>query len=239
MRNPKLHTSETYIKSTQHSPKKNSNERTLFPTQTGKTINQTLSTPCFRCGKFHWSSDCPFRTKKCLNFDKVGYKSSHCKSQNNKNRGRQAISNRKYENNIRKYVLIKILNKDVKFQLDSGLDLTIINLHTWRILNKPIIQKRSKTAKTVTGTKIKFEGKLITKDTFNGTTKKLKLFVLKNTENVFGTDWIQKFNLLDLPTNTLCQKVESLSTEKQSLKTELKKTFPEIFAVSLGKCTKQ
>ena len=32
--------------------------------------------------------------------------------------------------------------------------------------------------------------------------------------------------------------MESLTTEKQSLKTELKTTFPEIFAVSLGKCTK-
>ena len=32
--------------------------------------------------------------------------------------------------------------------------------------------------------------------------------------------------------------MESLTTEKQSLKTELKKTFPEIFATSLGKCTK-
>ena len=32
--------------------------------------------------------------------------------------------------------------------------------------------------------------------------------------------------------------MESLTTEKQSLKTELKKTFPEIFAARLGKCTK-
>ena len=96
----------------------------------------------------------------------------------------------------------------------------------------------SKTAKTVTGTKIKFKGELITKVTFNGTTKKSKLFMLKNTENLFGTDLIQEFNLEDLPINTFCQKVESLTTKKQSLKTELKKTFLEIFAASLGKCTK-
>ena len=135
-------------------------------------------------------------------------------------------------------MLVKILNKEVKLQLYSGSDLTIINFHTWRKLNKSTLQKTSKTAKTVTGTKIKFEGELITKVTFNGTTKKLKLFVLKNIENLFGTDWIQEFNLWDLPINTFCQKVESLTTEKQSLKTELKKTFPEIFAASLGKCTK-
>ena len=62
--------------------------------------------------------------------------------------------------------------------------------------------------------------------------------MLKNTEKLFGTDWIQEFNLWDLPINTFCQKGESLTTEKQSLKTELKKTFPQIFAASLGKCTK-
>ena len=66
--------------------KNNNKERTLSPLQTGKTSNQTPSTPCFRCRKFHWSSDCPFRTKKYLNCEKVGHKSSHCKSQNNKNR---------------------------------------------------------------------------------------------------------------------------------------------------------
>ena len=69
-------------------------------------------------------------------------------------------------------MLVKILNKEVKLQLDSGSDLTIINLHTWRKLNKPTMQKRSETAKTVTGTKIKFKGELITKITFMGTTKK-------------------------------------------------------------------
>ena len=88
-----------------------------------------------------------------------------------KNRVRQAISNQKYENNIRKYVLVKILNKEVKLQLDSGSDLTIINLHTQRKLHMPTMQKTSKTAKTVTWTKIKFEGELITNVTFNDTTK--------------------------------------------------------------------
>ena len=133
--------------------------------------------------------------QKCLNCEKVGHKSLHCKSHKNKNRVHQARSNQKYENNIHKYVLVKILNKEVKLQLDSGSDLTIINLHTWWKFNKATTQKTSKTAKAVTGTKIKFEGELITKVTFNGIPKKkLKLFVLKNTENLFGTDWIQEFN---------------------------------------------
>ena len=41
-------------------------------------------------------------------------------------------------------MLVKILNKEVKLQLDSGSDLTINNLHTWRKLNKPTMQKKKR-----------------------------------------------------------------------------------------------
>ena len=53
------------------------------------------------------------------------------------------------------------MNKSVRFQLDSGCDLSIINLQTWRKLNRPIIKMTSKTARTVTEDKIKFEGEII------------------------------------------------------------------------------
>ena len=55
----------------------------------------------------------------------------------------------------------------------------------------------SKTARMVTGDKIKFEGEIIIPVSLNGITKKLKAFVLKNTENMFESDWFQKFNLWD------------------------------------------
>ena len=64
----------------------------------------------------------------------------------------------------------------------------------------------SKIAQTVTGDKIKFEGKIIIPVSLNGITKKLKGFVLKNTENLFGSDWFQKFNLWDQPIDTFCKK---------------------------------
>ena len=64
----------------------------------------------------------------------------------------------------------------------------------------------SKTSRTVTGDKIKFEGGIIIPLSPNGITKKLKVFVLKNTENLFGSDRFQKFNLWDQPINTFCPK---------------------------------
>ena len=90
-------------------------------------------------------------------------------------------------------------------------------------------------ARTVTGDKIKFEGEIII---LNGITKKLKVFVLKNIDNLLGSDWFQKFNLWDQPINTACQKVECITTEAEKIKTDLKGSFSEVFSAGLGKCTK-
>ena len=96
----------------------------------------------------------------------------------------------------------------------------------------------SKTARKVTGDQIKFEGEIIIPVSLNGITKKLKVFVLKNTENLFESDWFKKFNLWDQPINTFCQKVECITAEAEKIKIELKGSFPEVFSAGLGNCTK-
>ena len=108
-----------------------------------------------------------------------------------KNRVRHTKSEDKSDKVVHKYITVKVLNKSVRFQLDSGSDLSIINLQTWRKLNWPIIKMTSKTARTVTEDKIKFEGKIIIPVSLNGITKKSKVFILKNSENLFGSDWFQ------------------------------------------------
>ena len=49
-----------------------------------------------------------------------------------KNRVRHTKSEDELDKVIRKYITVKVLNKSVRFQLDSGSDLSIINLQTWR-----------------------------------------------------------------------------------------------------------
>ena len=83
---------------------------------------------------------------------------------------------------------VQILNKNIKLQLDYGSNLTIINLHILKKLGKSTLLRSNKMARSMTKEKIKFEGELITNVTFQGRTLKLKMFVLKNTENLFGTD---------------------------------------------------
>ena len=109
----------------------------------------------------------------------------------------------------------------------------------WRLLIKKLgkklgrstMIKSTKIVKSVTGEKIEFEGEFITNATFNGKTLKLTSFVLKNTNNLFGTDWRTQFQLCDLPVNSYCQKIENLSTKAEKLKEEVKVADPEFFLV--------
>ena len=95
-----------------------------------------------------------------------------------------------------------------------------------------------KTAKAINGTQINFEGEVITNVTLLGQTKKLKMYVLKNTENVFGSDWMHEPNLWDLPISTFCRKAELCSSPTENIISKLKKEFAEVFTPGLGKCTK-
>ena len=56
---------------------------------------------------------------------------------------------------------------------------------------------------------------------------------MKNTNNLFGTDWMEQFQLWDKPINSFCQKIQNLTAK---LKEELKETFPKVFSGGLGRC---
>ena len=133
---------------------------------------------------------------------------------------------------------VDIFNSSIKFQLDSGSDITIINWRTWRKLDELTLLKMDKTAKSVTGKNINILGEVILTVTQNGVTKKLKVYVLKNSNNLFGTDWIEKFNLWDCPKTTFCRKIESTTSNSVNLKKELKQRFPLFFSGGLEKCSK-
>ena len=158
-----------------------------------------------------------YKNKKCENCSCLGHKSSHCRKQKPRKSYVKTTQLEGEDENIRKFVLVKILNKEVRLQLDSGSDLTIINYHTWKRIGKPTMLQTKKVARSVTGEKISFEGEVIINVTLKNKTKKLRLFVLKNTTNLFGTDWIQQFELWDSPISDFCQKIENHTTQADSV----------------------
>ena len=99
--------------------------------------------------------------------------------------------------------------------------------------------KTTKIARSVTGNKIHFEGEIIVNVTQNNKTKKMKIFVLKNANNLLGSDAIQEFELWDSPISTFCKKKnQSSTTESEKLLKDLKESFPDVFSGGLGRCNK-
>lgn len=131
-----------------------------------------------------------------------------------------------------------MFKKKVRLQLDSGSDISIINVQTWKKLGRPTMIKSHKTARSVSGEKITFEGELLTNISFQNKTEKAKIFVMRKSNNLFGTDLFEKFRLWDLPLSSFCQKVEDSNVEAEKLKRELKENFPDVFTGGLGRCTK-
>ena len=176
-------------------------------------------------GSHTWNKNPPIDTqkneKKSIKYKKFCEKCGRRRHKSLYCRAKSYVKSTKSEDqqdNIRKYVAVKILKKDVRFQLDSGSDITIINLPTWIKLGRPTMLRSSKIARSVTGEKLQFEGEVITNVTLKNKTLKLKMFVLRDTNNLFGTDWIESFELWDSPINEFCQNVENLTAEAEHLK---------------------
>ena len=109
----------------------------------------------------------------------MGHKSSHYRKKVSSSYVKITKWDKQNEDNVRKYVPVQILGRKVNLQLDSGSDLTIINLQTWKRLRRPTMLKTTKIARSVTDEKVYFEGEIIMKDTQNNKTKKMKIFLLK------------------------------------------------------------
>ena len=187
-------------KSTAYSPQKDKRQISCSKSRNKQNESRLKKPPGprYHCGKWHWMKFCPVKKKTYYkNCNKNGYNLTQCWYANimrkPKNKIRQAQSDNIVNRNLRKYVTVDIFNNSIRFQLD----ISIINWRTWRKLNKPTILKIDKTAKSVTGENINILGEVILTVTLNGVTKKQKAYVLKTSDNLFGTDWIEKFNLWD------------------------------------------
>lgn len=74
----------------------------------------------------------------------------------------------------------------MKLRQDSGSDVSVINVHTWRKLKTyTMIKKQIKKARAVTGYRITFEGEVTLIVILNGITKQSNVFVHKDSENLF------------------------------------------------------
>ena len=80
---------------------------------------------------------------------------------------------------------------------------------------KPKLVVTKKIARSFTGQKLKFLGEFITNETLNKKTLELRRFAMRNTNNLFETDWIEQFKLWNRPFNSFCHEIEVLLTKQK------------------------
>lgn len=144
-------------------------------------------TKCGYCGSSHMRGKCPAFGKTCRNCQKKNHFESVCKSDKNKkmhfqcadDRERQVkhdseaeegqatvfsmtISNNCGINSIGKavYKMVKVQNLEMKMQVDTGADISVLPRNFWEMLGKPKLRRSQKTLKNFDNSTIKCLGEI-------------------------------------------------------------------------------
>lgn len=196
--------------------------------------------PCPGCGGTHWLKDCSFQSKQCPSCKEVGHKPGYCTFMKKRSSKGNSSSNQVQStvNSLteRKFVEPHINGAAIKLQLDTGSDMTIISLSNWKKLGEPVLKPAGKSVKSASGGSIPLKGSFPCNMKLNNTEKQGEVFVSTLQLNLFGIDWIEKFDLWSKPIDTICNNIHSSKTN--DIITEIKTKFPQLFSEGLGCCSK-
>lgn len=210
--------------------------------------------PCWLCGDVHWVKDCSYAKHTCKDCGKIGHKDGFCDYDRSKQR--KQISNPPktlYKTkglfstskadiaSRRKYVNVKINNCQVKLQVDTASDITVISLELYDILGRPSSIPCTELANSASGHQLSLKFEFDTTMVVNSMEAPFTCYVTDIPNlNLIGLDCLHLFGLLDIPLNTVCGQIQRdpkfINQEKYI--ENLKQKFSSVFKSSVGSCTK-
>ncbi|XP_053692482.1 uncharacterized protein K02A2.6-like [Sabethes cyaneus] len=168
----------------------------------------------------HFSADCPFGEHQCRECKKKGHKEGYCvcfSSGNNSGSSKKKYDGKNKDVKIvsvknisqqRKFSKIEINKITVRLQIDSASGITIISNECWRQFVN-----------------------------IGGKSKRCLCRVASpNLDlNILGSDWLELFELWDVPISSFCNKV---TNQQPCTDNFLRARFPKAFSSEMGLCTK-
>lgn len=215
---------------------------------------QAPKTPCWHCGQMHFSRDCTYNNHECNLCKRTGHKEGYCNAPTKKSQKKNKKSSSKSSDKSaikgipvqklnleskRKFVTVKINGKPIQLQYDSGADITVMSEDNFNKLGFSNLAPATITAQNASGDNLNLIGEFYCEVSFKSKTIEGKCFVSKAKNlNVLGTDFIDSFNLWDIPVNEFCDNATIKQICQQNYPNQLKQQFPRAFQPGLGLCTK-
>ncbi|XGW15781.1 hypothetical protein V3C99_001322, partial [Haemonchus contortus] len=220
---------------------------------------------CFNCEGNHYARQCKSKPWFCKKCRKTGHKEKFCdilrqkkpvvqdettKKVWKRNReakgGRKAprrqvrtveIANAAIEADCpRMYIDAIVNNCDVRFLLDTGSDITLLNENTWKMMGSPVLERTNIVVKNASGENMKIYGKLKCQIKMKGVETKGYAYVTPYN-SLIGLEWIRANEEMKYHLEMMAAEVKMSSMVK--IEEELKKTYPGVFEEGLGCCTKE
>ncbi|CAI2347328.1 unnamed protein product [Caenorhabditis sp. 36 PRJEB53466] len=221
------------------------------------TPQKSPPSPCPKCGGNHWSRDCKIEKVTCNVCGKDGHTAKFCyKNKNHSKKSTKKFQKKKISvvavvqtvpPKRRIYLNIPINGTDVRMQLDTGSDVTVINTRDWRRIGTPPLVKSSEKLMSACGNEIKTKGVFRCKCQLHGKEYEGAAHVA-DTSTLLGMDWMALdssllHSLVDSP-DTCVNSVQVTNKKaplimcREELLSLLKKSHPNVFKSGLGTCTK-
>ncbi|XP_036339780.1 uncharacterized protein K02A2.6-like [Rhagoletis pomonella] len=214
-----------------------------------QNMRRTPNSPCWFCGSMHYARNCSFKNHKCKKCNTTGHKDGYCKVKKVKQHENKGAYTKKKSNtdtmsktifavnNIssRKFTKVNINGIEVRLQLDTGSDITIISKEVLKRLPISKMDEVTRQARSATGElpliaqfecDIEFQNRKAITTCYATSVKKL---------NVMGLDWIRALRLDDMPINAICQAIETTNYPRPRInENKVKEVFPDLFENKMG-----
>ncbi|XP_058817794.1 uncharacterized protein K02A2.6-like [Topomyia yanbarensis] len=195
--------------------------------------NNIPRTPCWKCGQLHYVRECPFHDHRCRDCNNVGHKEGYCQCVSSNPGKKRHWKQKSFQTkgiysvrqvaarDRRKYVTVLINNVEVELQLDCASDISLITERNWERIGRPPTKLPSQQARTVSGQPLPLIAEIDCDVMLRGVHRS-------------GLDFIELFELWNVPLSTVCNNINVATDNVQYLKA----AYPVLFADSLGCCNK-